>query len=196
MRRRLFNFACALSLVLCIAIGVMWARSGWCDERVQGYYNRWSGERDLHAYYFAVASYAGTISFRFNRSHMGEAFVQTFSSDEMKDLRQNYPAGRMRLQWVPADPIRYFLSEGPRPGFWTRHGSYSRLAGHREDDWSFAVRDWLPMLLLAILPGVWAWQWWRARRAKRMGFCAQCGYDLRASNERCPECGTAIRAIN
>ena len=33
----------------------------------------------------------------------------------------------------------------------------------------------------------------RERRQHRQsnGLCAECGYDLRASSEQCPECGTA-----
>jgi hypothetical protein len=61
-----------------------------------------------------------------------------------------------------------------------------------------AVPLWCPTCLCAIAPAIVG----RRRRARqrriREGRCLKCGYDLRASVERCPECGAALepRPVN
>ena len=49
----------------------------------------------------------------------------------------------------------------------------------------------LPLILPAILPALWLIRRARQRCQSRAGLCPQCGYDLRATPDRCPECGRA-----
>src|SRR4051794_39652047 len=53
------------------------------------------------------------------------------------------------------------------------------------------VPHWFLALVLGALPAAWATGAVRRRRA-RPGLCRSCGYDLRASPDRCPECGTPV----
>jgi hypothetical protein len=63
--------------------------------------------------------------------------------------------------------------------------------GRRTDLWIY-IAYWPPLLICGLVA------WWsvarlrRLRRVERNGFCRVCGYDLRATPERCPECGAVV----
>jgi hypothetical protein len=72
--------------------------------------------------------------------------------------------------------FRYVVERGAWPGF------------------SISLPYWFLAVLWSVLPFL---RWRRSRRLRqsmRQGLCAQCGYDLRATPERCPECGAPVRS--
>jgi hypothetical protein len=77
--------------------------------------------------------------------------------------------------------------------------------GHRVDEgpgtqgvnsWAIMVPHWFPSPLFAVLPTVRVAGLIRRRRRNRAGRCVTCGYDCRATPERCPECGTVPAGAN
>ena len=61
-----------------------------------------------------------------------------------------------------------------------------------------SIPYWLLFSLAAAAPTLWLIRWRRAILARRRmgrGLCGRCGYDLRASVDRCPECGTVVPQV-
>jgi hypothetical protein len=57
------------------------------------------------------------------------------------------------------------------------------------------ISYWLACCITAAPPAIWlataTSRWWLRRRRGSEGRCPSCGYDLRATPQRCPECGAA-----
>jgi len=59
----------------------------------------------------------------------------------------------------------------------------------RTTQYEVVLPYWALSLAFAIAPSWWLADKWRRSR-RRPGLCPLCGYDLRATPDRCPECGT------
>ena len=61
-----------------------------------------------------------------------------------------------------------------------------------EEHWAKGHAIWLPYWFLCIITAVSPAVWWLRKPARgQPGRCETCGYDLRATPNRCPECGNA-----
>ena len=59
--------------------------------------------------------------------------------------------------------------------------------------WNLAVPYWFITAATAAPPVIWAVRRRRRRSWSGRGFCRECGYDMRATPGRCPECGSEPR---
>jgi hypothetical protein len=65
---------------------------------------------------------------------------------------------------------------------------------HSRREWLISFPHWIVVLLCAVLPVFRLWTPLRGRLRERANCCTTCGYDLRATPGRCPECGTLAPA--
>ncbi len=177
MRRRLFTLVAALSLVLCVGTAALWARSYDYGDRLHG--RLWRKQS------FLIASKQGQIlivGFRWHRAdNLWTWEVRTHAANDpmsfpIIDPRQCVNRLGFGIIRRPTYFVTYPAQQTPQ-GEATLNGS------------CIVVPFWLPLLLAAAAPiGFLAARVRRSRRS-RLGHCSTCGYDLRASPYRCPECG-------
>jgi hypothetical protein len=125
--------------------------------------------------------------------------------DNLRDWQPDYPNG-IHHQWTedPAwdendgefgmtDRQVLFNHFGFRLGTYAIPGISSNFLNFT--GWDAAVPIWFLLFLAMLFPSTQVIRRLKKSRASHRlaeGFCAKCGYDLRASKERCPECGKPI----
>jgi hypothetical protein len=178
MTRRLLNLLTALSLLLCLALTVTWAASyvsprtwNWGDDKAA------VGRSVLlrkGLFLFYMASNFRPIDARLHPNGDSEVISQTPQYDD---------------EFLGVHVSKWDVERSTEPG--VNYGQCLQVGS------SFT----LPIFATALLPA-----WWVMRRAlvsearrqlrRKNNLCRRCGYDLRATPERCPECGTIAAAVS
>src|SRR4051794_34948314 len=173
MPRKLFTVAAGVSAVLCAVFVVAWICTH--DRRVE-----------------QNVVLQGRV-WNFN-CRSGRAWVTT---------ADGWPEGTLR----PGERVSFVSLARDTPSL--RFSGHYNLAWESSGtcetgtaDWRFHVHGqrvsfgfmlWFATALTALLPLLWAAvripPMVRRRKAARLGLCPSCGYDLRATPGRCPECG-------
>jgi len=72
---------------------------------------------------------------------------------------------------------------------WSGFGGFHTCWWPANDTFGFILPLWLPTVVFVSVPLYALLPFHRRRKRKKLGLCLKCGYDLRASKDRCPECG-------
>lgn len=189
MRRwlgRIFCLPAGLSALFCLAIIALWVRGYWVSDDV----TRAMGNQAKNAW-----------SWTFFHSGRGRVVLVRHTIDYWPGLMHD--ADGVEWERTVSKPSADLPAvANPGTGLPQRH-----FAGiwHEWRDWPVSygvdrVDCWgIPLAWLAgvtaVLPGIGAVVFLTKRRRRgrvKRGLCPVCGYDVRATPTRCPECGTVL----
>jgi hypothetical protein len=180
-RRCLFTVLSVLSLLLCVATTALWVRSYLRHDAITRndyivHEGMEPGDRDL-----TVHSVRGEIGF-------GICIESPILSQRIREEGWRFRSAKA----LESSTLRDFQGDARRFfGFTSCTYDDGILYYH-----AIAVPHWFFALTFSILPAVYLRAAIRSRRRRRAGLCPTCGYDLRATHDRCPECGTAAGAVD
>jgi hypothetical protein len=181
VKRRLFNLAASVSLALFVATVALWVRSYWIGDRVDW----WTKGENLASYRtiidHTISTGRGVIGFDTRRWF--DEYEYGYHAPRWKRGRQD-PRKLDIDSWDPSskvfDAILGSYSIEDRKIGW---GDYLSSRLIRVPFWPIAV-------VMSAIPVIWFVRLVRRVMRDHAGLCPSCGYDLRATPERCPECGT------
>ena len=188
----IFSLLATVSLLLFLAVCVLWVRGYFVFDQIavtdrrqgpprtvmeDGHEVEEHGEQVERA--VAVTSGRGRVALGFERStEIQSENPEGFSWDQARPSGPIPPQGDGWLNRLGFDFVMLYRDFDP--------GQSSTTVGAVVPSWSAA-------LLTAVLPTIMFARLRKRRLVRRRlasGQCAHCGYDLRATEGRCPECGT------
>ncbi|MCX5658802.1 MAG: hypothetical protein NTW19_03660 [Planctomycetota bacterium] len=198
VKRWIFNLAAGASLVVCLAITILWVRSYWRSDYFGCFRPVGRGYPAEYREYL-LSSDTGLLTiqdywrrYKDPKPHPDGWPSPYWNSDEANDnlmLTSQHQRDRFELVWNRED-------KNPN---WIRHlGEAQRFNGTTV--WTaMKFPHWAAAAPFLPLPAWWVVLWRRRRRHSRRvkdGHCVGCGYDLRgtvaAGRSQCPECGVAV----
>jgi hypothetical protein len=184
VKRRFFNLAAAVSLLLCVATAALWVVSYWfipdfwrttvVDRAIAVHSKEWDT--------IGISCGWGSMMVAADTQIFDEPGLVAGVHFALLPVWIKPSIGPGKTVWnrfgFAYDPNHLMIDPGPpRVVLRSSHRLYF-------PHWSLAA-------ITAIVPSIWCLRRQRDRARKRLGRCVTCGYDLRATPDRCPECGTA-----
>jgi hypothetical protein len=218
VRRKLFSLAPALSLLLCVAAVGLGVRSFWTGDGVSLGVRDLGDNAFEDRYLFSARGTLGYRMWRFDQLEVpaDPSAVSSAGSTTTLEVFSYHYATRPPSPWFRSPDPGALLAPVSGPGVSPQPGRrnidlsalgfvirrldtldsftpspYPQVVSH-EADRIVGIPHWLIVVLAAAAPIAWLR---RARIQRRLakGLCRNCGYDLRATPDRCPECGRPVR---
>jgi hypothetical protein len=168
-----YNVTLIVSVLLSFALAALWISSYWLNFRIER-----DGEPDFskqlvasHGYIAYIMYHHGAADPAWPRATIQIGTGDTFETRSYDEDWTNLSAGRPDWHGFAYEDFDF-------------DDFYNHVSGRMA-----MIPLWLPFAVFAVAPGIVLIGRVRRARRKQNGRCPNCGYDLRATPQRCPECG-------
>jgi hypothetical protein len=189
--------AAAAVLSLCALTFILWNVFLLGGTSTYGWHTYWddAAVRRSHQFIRFVSFTRSGVQFRHLDDNAGVPVSGVASHTFTVDVQRPYTSVPLRLALESATSYAGFR-------YASNDASIRRYPGvsQRTTERALLVPQWAIFLALSIAPAAWLYlrllPLLRRRHRQRHHLCQQCGYDLRGSSGRCPECGAPATRVD